>query len=147
MEVLSPGCTTPTKFKDNVFTTSELYYWCQSMAQKAVGYTKYRIWEFSSDKPFSRWYLHSNVWTCKYSSCDKAMQPKVSEEQVAWHQFAEELEQSLSNGRGHELSVIGDSLNNIYDNCTFRNRDGKVFQSTSLVVGFISQITQLWTNH
>ena len=51
----------------------------------------------------------------------------MSKKRLAWDQVARELEQGIKNGKGYELSVIRDNLNNLDECCNFRNRDVKIF--------------------
>ena len=62
----------------------------------------------------------------KYESISKETTPELSSKQIFWNQIVPELEQRLTSGKGYELSVIRDHLNNLKEQCEFRNRDVKI---------------------
>ena len=86
-------------------------------------------------------YYHNESMTkymYKYDSRCKDTTPKLTPKQRAWYQVVPELlEQGLTNGKGYELSCIRHYLNNVDDQCQFRNRDVQKF----LIIYFGSNVS------
>ena len=68
------------------------------------------------------------VHTCTGMILQKNIQLRLClKKTLAWNSVVEELNQGLKTGKGYELSVIRDNLNNKDESCNFCNRDVKTF--------------------